>query len=56
MLDGGTLDVAFALEERPPPEVERLELFSEELAVAMSPRHALAGDRSLPVSRLAGPR
>ncbi len=54
MLDGGTLDVAFAFEERLPPEVERLELFSEELAVAMSPRHALAGERPLPGSRLAG--
>ena len=46
--------MAFALEEWPSPEAERLELFSEELAVAMSPRHVLAGERPLPVSRLAG--
>ncbi|MFL5829622.1 MAG: LysR family transcriptional regulator [Solirubrobacteraceae bacterium] len=42
MLADGSLDVTFALEAAPPPGMERLELSQEELAVAMSERHALA--------------
>lgn len=54
MLADGSLDVAFALEVRPPDGVERLELSSEELAVATSTDHALAGSEPLPVQALAG--
>jgi DNA-binding transcriptional LysR family regulator len=54
MLHDGSLDVTFALEVEPPPEVERLELSSEELAAAIGPRHPLAGEGPLPVSELAG--
>jgi DNA-binding transcriptional LysR family regulator len=56
MLSDGSLDVAFALEVRPPDDVQRLELSSEELAVATSTSHALAGDEPLPVRSLAGNR
>ncbi len=56
MLSDGSLDVAFALEVRPPEGLERLALSSEELAVAMSPDHALAGDGPLTIGALAGTR
>jgi DNA-binding transcriptional LysR family regulator len=54
MLREGEIDVAFALEVEPPDEVERLELSSEELAAAMSPRHPLAGEGPLKIAALAG--
>ncbi len=54
MLHDGSLDVTFALEVEPPPELERLELSSEELAAAMSPSHALAGDGPLSIGELHG--
>jgi DNA-binding transcriptional LysR family regulator len=56
MLADGSLDVAFALEVRPPDGVARLELSSEELAVATSPEHPLAGTDPLPIQALAGNR
>jgi DNA-binding transcriptional LysR family regulator len=56
MLAEGSLDVAFALELKPPDGTERLELSSEELAVAMSSDHALADDGPLPIEALAGTR
>ncbi|HEY1508428.1 MAG TPA: LysR substrate-binding domain-containing protein, partial [Solirubrobacteraceae bacterium] len=56
MLADGSLDVAFALEVRPPDGVARLELSSEELAVATSPEHPLAGTEPLPIQELAGNR
>jgi DNA-binding transcriptional LysR family regulator len=56
MLSDGSLDVAFALEVRPPDDVQRLELSSEELAVATSTDHTLAGSEPLPVRSLAGTR
>jgi LysR family transcriptional activator of glutamate synthase operon len=56
MLDDGSLDVAFALEVDQPITVDRLELSSEELAVAMSPGHELAGDEPLSIAALAGHR
>jgi DNA-binding transcriptional LysR family regulator len=48
MLRDGSLDLTFALEVEPPAEIERVELSSEELALAMRPAHPLA-DRG-PVS------
>jgi DNA-binding transcriptional LysR family regulator len=56
MLTDGSLDIAFALEVEPPDGIERLELSSEELAVAMSRDHALEGDGPLSVKALAGSR
>jgi DNA-binding transcriptional LysR family regulator len=56
MLADGSLDVAFALEVRPPDGIERLEVSSEELAVATAPDHALAGTEPLPIQALAGNR
>jgi DNA-binding transcriptional LysR family regulator len=56
MLSDGSLDVAFALEVLPPDGVQRLELSEEELAVATSTGHPLAGDEPLPVRSLAGTR
>jgi DNA-binding transcriptional LysR family regulator len=56
MLSDGSLDIAFALEVQPPDGIERLELSSEELAVAMSPGHPLEGDGPLSVKALAGSR
>jgi DNA-binding transcriptional LysR family regulator len=53
MLADGSLDLAFALEAAHPDGLERLPLSSEELAVAMSPEHPLAGAGGLPVARLA---
>ncbi len=43
MLRDGSLDITFALEAHTPPEIERVELSNEELALAMSPGHRLAG-------------
>jgi LysR family transcriptional activator of glutamate synthase operon len=59
MVDGlldGTIDLAFILEASRPDEFERLQLSSEELAVVMSPDHALAGTLPLTVRELAGQR
>jgi DNA-binding transcriptional LysR family regulator len=56
MLAGGSLDVAFALEVEPPDGLQRLELSSEELALAMSPDHALAGPGPLSIDALSGHR
>lgn len=56
MLADGSLDVAFALEVRTPDGVARLELSSEELAVATAPEHPLAGTEPLPIRALAGNR
>ena len=56
MLAEGTIDVTFALEAQPPAQLERLELSSEELAVAMSPDHPLAGAGPLSLRALAGSR
>ncbi len=52
MLHAGSLDVSFALELEPPEGLERMELSREELAVATSPDHALAGRGRLPVAAL----
>ena len=51
MLGDGSLDVAFALEAQPPEGVQRLELSSEELVVAMSADHPLAGDGPMSLVR-----
>jgi DNA-binding transcriptional LysR family regulator len=56
MLADGTIDVTFALETSPPAGHERLELSSEELAVAMSREHPLAGDGPLSITALADQR
>ena len=60
MVDGlgdGSIDLAFVLEREPRDEFERAPLSSEELAVVMSPGHALAADRgALRVGALAGER
>jgi DNA-binding transcriptional LysR family regulator len=56
MLADGSLDVAFALEVQPPAGLDRLELSTEELAVAMSPDHALASEGPVALSALAGQR
>jgi len=56
MLADGSLDVAFALEVEPPNGVKRLLLSSEELVVATSTRHELAGDAPLALDALAGSR
>ena len=56
MLADGSLDVAFALEAQPPEEVQRLELSSEELVVAMSADHPLAGGGPMSIEALAGSR
>lgn len=56
MLGDGSLDVAFALEVDAPDGLERLALSSEELAVAMSPRHELSGEGPLSLKALAGRR
>jgi DNA-binding transcriptional LysR family regulator len=54
-LERGELDAAFTLESRAPPaSLERLEISSEELVVAMSRRHRLAGDEPLDVRKLEG--
>jgi len=56
MLRGGNLDVAFALEVEPPDGLERLQLSSEELALAMSPDHTLVGEGPLSLDALASHR
>lgn len=59
LLDDGRLDVTFALEVEPPDDLGRLELSSEELAAAMSPRDVLAAPADaapLPLGKLAGRR
>jgi DNA-binding transcriptional LysR family regulator len=58
LLAGGEIDVTFALEADPPgPELERLELSREELAVAMSRDHPLAAAAApLALGALAGSR
>jgi DNA-binding transcriptional LysR family regulator len=56
MLGNGSLDVAFALEGPPPDGIDRLELSSEELAVAMSPEDALTAESRLRLSALDGRR
>ncbi len=56
MLREGSLDVAFALEAEPAEGVQRLELSSEELVVAVSPDHPLAGTRPLSIEALEGTR
>ncbi len=56
MLADGTLDVAFALEVQPPEGIERLPLSSEELVLATSSDHELAGDAPLALEALAGHR
>jgi DNA-binding transcriptional LysR family regulator len=53
-LGDGRLDVAFALEVDPPEGLERLELSSEELVVATSRAHPLAGRGALSVADLEG--
>jgi LysR family transcriptional regulator, transcription activator of glutamate synthase operon len=53
LLRDGGLDVAFALEKERPEEIDGVELSSEELAAATSPRHPLAGETPLRVDRLA---
>ena len=54
-LDRGELDAAFTLEGAPPPpELGRLEITEEELVVAMSKRHRLAGKGPLPIEKLEG--
>ncbi len=52
MLANGTIDVAFALELEPPEGLERIELSSEELALAMRPGHPFAGEGPLAVAAL----
>jgi DNA-binding transcriptional LysR family regulator len=54
MLRDGGLDLTFALELTAPDEVERRVLSSEELAVATSPTHPLAGTQPLPIAALDG--
>jgi DNA-binding transcriptional LysR family regulator len=54
MLRDGSLDVTFALEAQPPDDMHRLELSSEELALATSTDHPLAGATPLPIAALAG--
>ena len=56
MLADGTIDVAFALELEPPEGLERIELSTEELALAMRPGHPLAGEGALAVAALRGSR
>jgi LysR family transcriptional regulator, transcription activator of glutamate synthase operon len=59
MVDGlleGTIDLAFILEAERPDAFERIELSSEQLAVVMSPGHALAGEGAIAVRALTGER
>ena len=49
MLRDGTVDLAFALEDEPPEDLERLELSSEELVLVMGEGHRLASPRTAPV-------
>jgi DNA-binding transcriptional LysR family regulator len=52
MLRDGSLDITFALEAHIPSEIERVQLSSEELALAMSPGHRLAGTGPVPLEEL----
>jgi DNA-binding transcriptional LysR family regulator len=54
MLHNGSLDLTFALELTPPEGVERHVLSNEELALATSPEHPLAGTRRLRIQALDG--
>jgi DNA-binding transcriptional LysR family regulator len=56
MLADGTIDVAFALEIEPPEGLARIELSTEELALAMRPGHPFAGDGALAIETLRGSR
>jgi len=59
MADGlgdGSIDLAFVLEREPRDEFERAPLSSEELAVVMSPDHALAGSQPIRIRALADER
>jgi len=57
LLADGTLDLTFALEVEPPDGLQRLELSTEELAVAMSPSHELAaGDGPVSAKAIAAER
>jgi LysR family transcriptional activator of glutamate synthase operon len=56
MLRAGSIDVSFALELEPPPELERRKLSSEEFALACSPSHDLAGDGPISIKALDGRR
>lgn len=51
----GELDLAFALEDgEPPSDLERLHLSDDELVVAMSRRHELAGEEPIGIDALDG--
>jgi LysR family transcriptional regulator, transcription activator of glutamate synthase operon len=59
MVDGlhdGSIDLAFVLEREPRDEFERAPLSSEDLAVVVSPDHALAGKDPIRIGALAGER
>jgi LysR family transcriptional activator of glutamate synthase operon len=59
MVDGltdGSIDLAFVLEREPRDEFERAPLSSEELAVVMSPDHALASAEPIRIRALAEER
>jgi DNA-binding transcriptional LysR family regulator len=53
LLADGSLDVAFALEDAPASELERLECSTEELSVVTAPGHRLAGEAPLGLAALA---
>ncbi len=53
MLNDGSLDLAFALELERPEGLEGLSLSREQLVLATSPGHELAGDGPLPLRALA---
>jgi DNA-binding transcriptional LysR family regulator len=55
-LDDGSIDLAFVLERSPRDEYERAPLSSEELAVVMSPGHALAASGPIRIGALADER
>jgi DNA-binding transcriptional LysR family regulator len=53
LLADGSLDLAFALEDAPATDLERLECSTEELAVVTAPDHPLAGKAPLALAELA---
>jgi LysR family transcriptional regulator, transcription activator of glutamate synthase operon len=55
-LRDGSIDLAFVLEREPRDEFERAPLSSEELAVVMSPGHALASPEPIRIRALADER
>jgi DNA-binding transcriptional LysR family regulator len=55
-LDDGSIDLAFVLERSPRDEYERAPLSSEELAVVMSPGHALGTPGPIRIGALADER